>query len=259
MYTHLLYDLADGVATITLNRPDVYNALHMEMSLELQDAFRQAGDDAAVRVVVLTGAGKGFCSGQDLKAVQGQRAFSFSETVRKQYNPLILGMRKLPKPIIGRINGVAAGAGCSLALACDFLIAAEEAYFSELFVGIGLVLDSGSSFFLPRLVGSARAFEYSTMATKLSGKEAAAVGMINRAVPAHQLDAAVQQVAGYYAQAPTKTVGLIKQLLNRSYESSLETMLEQEAQLQDQAGATDDHREGVRAFLEKRPPRFQGH
>jgi 2-(1,2-epoxy-1,2-dihydrophenyl)acetyl-CoA isomerase len=258
MFEHLLYETAGSVCTITLNRPDVFNAINDKLSYELQEALKKATADTNIRVLVLTGAGKGFCSGQDLKAIAGVQIDSFADTVRARYNPIILGMRNMPKPIICRLNGIAAGAGCSLALACDLIIASEEASLAEIFISIGLVMDSGSSYFLPRLVGSAKAFELATMGTKVSASEALAIGMVNKVVPAAQLDAMVAQVVSYYAAAPTKAVGLMKKMLNLSYQSSLEEMLEYEALYQEIAGRTQDNKEGVQAFLEKRKPEFKG-
>lgn len=258
-FEHVLYEVQNGICTITLNRPDVLNALNEKLNYELKDAFTQAGQDETVRVVVLTGAGRGFCSGADLKAevaFSGER--SLAEAVRNRYNPMILAMRNLPKPIIGRLQGIAAGAGCSLALACDLLVASEEAVLAEIFIGIGLVMDAGSTWFLPRLVGPLKAFEMATMGTKVTAPEALAIGLVNKVVPADQLDGVVAQVAAYYASAPTKTVGLIKQMLQKSFQFSLEEMLEWEALCQDMAGRTQDHREGVQAFLEKRKPNFVG-
>jgi 2-(1,2-epoxy-1,2-dihydrophenyl)acetyl-CoA isomerase len=261
-FEHLLYDVQNGVCTITLNRPDVLNALNEKLNYELKDAFTQAGADASVRVVVLTGAGRGFCSGADLKSEaafqSGGGERSLADAVRNRYNPMILSIRNLPKPVIGRLHGVAAGAGCSLALACDLLVASEEAVLAEIFIGIGLVMDAGSTWFLPRLVGPMKAFELATMGTKVGAKEALSLGLVNKVVPADQLDAVVAQVAGYYATAPTRAVGLIKQMLQKSYGFTLEEMLEWEAQCQDAAGRTQDHREGVQAFLEKRKPNFTG-
>jgi 2-(1,2-epoxy-1,2-dihydrophenyl)acetyl-CoA isomerase len=258
MFENLLYEVTESICTITLNRPEVYNAINDELSYELQDAFKKASTDDTVRVVVLTGAGKGFCSGQDLKAIAGAKIDSLADVVRARYNPLITTMRNMPKPIICKLNGIAAGAGCSLALACDIIVASEEASLAEIFIGIGLVMDSGSSYFLPRLVGSAKAFELSTMGTKVPAKEAEAIGLVNKTVPAAQLDNAVNQYVGYYVTAPTKAVGLMKRMLNLSYQSSLEEMLEYEALYQELAGKTQDNKEGIQAFLEKRKPNFKG-
>jgi 2-(1,2-epoxy-1,2-dihydrophenyl)acetyl-CoA isomerase len=257
-YNFLSLNIANGIATITLNRPEVFNALNDEITFELQDAFKTIGKDDAVRVVVLTGAGKAFCSGQDLKSSSGQEKRSFMDSLHKRYNPIVKAMRNLPKPIIARVNGVAAGAGCSLALACDIIVAAEEALLIEVFINIGLVPDSGSSYFLPRLVGMAKAFEWATMGTKIKATEAAQYGLINKAVPADQLDQAVEAYTSYFANAPTKSVGLIKKMLAKSATSSLEEMLEYEAYCQEIAGATNDYKEGVKAFLEKRKPEFKG-
>lgn len=257
-FKFIKYELSNGIATITLNRPEVYNALNDAITYELQDAFKQVARDAEARVVVLTGEGKAFCSGQDLKAVSGSEKRSFLQSLHKRYNPLIMLMQTLPKPIICRLNGVAAGAGCSIALACDLIIAAEEATLIEVFINIGLVPDSGSSYFLPRIVGRAKAFEMCTMGSRIKGKEAEALGLVNKAVPADQLDAVVAEYANYYAGAPTKAIGLIKKMLNRSTSSSLEEMLDYEAYCQEIAGSSADYKEGVAAFLEKRKPAFLG-
>jgi 2-(1,2-epoxy-1,2-dihydrophenyl)acetyl-CoA isomerase len=257
-YQFLLYTIQDGVATITLNRPDVFNALNDEITYELQDALKQVAKDENVRVVILTGAGKAFCSGQDLKAASGQQKRSFIDSLHKRYNPIIRAMRNLPKPIVCRLNGVAAGAGCSLALACDVIVAQEEAQLIEVFVNIGLVPDSGSSFFLPKLVGMNKAFELCSMGTRVKAKEAQAMGLINKAVPAEELDSAVKFYTDYYAQAPTKAIGLMKKMLNRAASSNLDDMLEYEAYCQEIAGSSADYKEGVQAFLEKRKANFKG-
>ncbi|MBT1699104.1 enoyl-CoA hydratase/isomerase family protein [Fulvivirgaceae bacterium PWU4] len=257
-YQFLLFRQEQGVATISLNRPEVYNALNDEITYELQDALKAVAKDESVRVVVLTGEGKAFCSGQDLKAASGQEKRSFLDSLHKRYNPIIRAMRTLPKPIVCRLNGVAAGAGCSLALAADVIVASEEATLIEVFINIGLVPDSGSSYFLPRLVGMAKAFELCSMGTRVKAKEAAEMGLISKAVAPDQLDAAVKEYVDYYAQAPTKAIGLIKKMLNKSATSSLDEMLEYEAYAQEIAGSSNDYKEGVAAFLEKRKPRFQG-
>ncbi len=257
-YSCLLYEKNGSITTITLNRPDVFNAFNDEQSYELQDALKSAKRDEECRVVVLTGSGKAFCSGQDLKAIAGAEKRSFIDSLHKRYNPIIREMRNMSKPIVCRLNGVAAGAGCSLALASDFIVASENASLIEVFINVGLVLDSGSSFFLPRLVGSARAFELATMGSKVTAKQAYEWGMVNRCVPAEQLDEETANVANYYANAPTKAIGLMKKMLNRSFNSDLEAMLEYEAYCQEVAGSSSDNKEGVAAFNEKRKPVFTG-
>ncbi len=258
MFEFLKYEVSEGIATITLNRPEVYNAFNDGMSYELQAALKQANKDIEVRVVVITGEGKAFCSGQDLKASSKQEKRSFIESLHKRYNPIIRAMRNMPKPIVARLNGVAAGAGCSLALACDIIVAAEESMLVEVFVNIGLVLDSGSSYFLPRLIGSAKAFEMSTMGSRVKGKEAFEMGLVNKVVPLEELDEAVKSYTDYYSAAPTKAIGLMKKMLNKSGNSSLDDMLDYEAYCQEIAGSSEDYKEGVNAFLEKRKAEFKG-
>lgn len=258
MYNFLIVEERDNVATISLNRPDVYNALNDDITYELQKALKDAAKNELVRVVVITGMGKAFCSGQDLKASAGVENRSFSDSLHKRYNPIIRLMRTMPKPIICRLNGVAAGAGSSLALASDIIIASEEAMLIEIFVNIGLVLDSGASYFLPRLVGYTKAFELSTMGTRLSALEAYRIGIINKVVSPEDLDKTIKEYTDYYAHAPTKAIGIIKKMLHKSYHASLNEMLEYEAYCQDIAGASADHKEGGKAFLEKRKPSFKG-
>ncbi len=258
MYTFLTLHKSDGVAEVKLNRPEVYNALNDELTFELQKVFKAVAMDDEVRVVVFTGEGKAFCSGQDLKSGNPEEKRSFIDSLHRRYNPIIRQMRELPKPIICRLNGVAAGAGCSLALACDLIVAAESAMLTEVFVNIGLVLDSGSSYFLPRLVGSAKAFELATMGSRVKAPEALELGLVNKVVPADELDAAVKEYTDYYAKAPTKAIGLMKKMLNKSGYSSLNTMLDYEAYCQEIAGSSNDYKEGVQAFLEKRKPEFTG-
>jgi 2-(1,2-epoxy-1,2-dihydrophenyl)acetyl-CoA isomerase len=257
-YKFLKYHVQEGAATITLNRPDVYNALNDEITFELQTVLKTVAKDAQIRVVVLTGEGKAFCSGQDLKDSAGRESRSFKESLEKRYNPIIRAMRTLPKPIICRLNGVAAGAGCSLALACDIIVAAEQATLIEVFINIGLVPDSGSTYFLPRLVGMAKAFELCSMGTKVTAKEALEIGLVNKVVPLDQLEEAVSSYVSYFETAPTKSIGLIKKMLNKAAHASLDDMLDYEAYCQEIAGASADYKEGVTAFLQKRKPDFKG-
>ena len=259
MYNYLKYQQENGTATITLNRPEVYNAFNDGLTSELQQVLKTIKKDDETRVVVITGAGKGFCSGQDLKDASENPVKVFSDSIHQRYNPMIKLIRSMPKPVICRLNGVAAGAGCSLALACDLILAADSAVLLEIFVNIGLVLDSGSSYFLPRAVGYARAFEMSTMGTRVTALQALEWGIINAVAPLEQLDALVNKYTDYYASAPTKAIGLIKRMLNKSQAASLDEMLDYEAYCQDIAGATHDHKEGVLAFMEKRKPQFRGY
>ena len=257
-FQFLTYVKKEGVATVSFNRPEVYNALNDRITYELQDALKAIAKDDEVRVVVLTGVGKAFCSGQDLKDSSKQGKRSFMDSLHKRYNPIVAAMRSLPKPIVCRLNGVAAGAGCSLALACDIIVASEEATMIEVFVNIGLVPDSGSAYFLPKLVGMAKAFELCSMGQRIKAQEALHLGLVNKVVAASELDEAVKQYTDYFAFAPTKAIGLIKKMLNKSTTASLDEMLEYEAYCQEIAGATHDHKEGVQAFLEKRKPAFLG-
>jgi 2-(1,2-epoxy-1,2-dihydrophenyl)acetyl-CoA isomerase len=259
-YSTILYSVKDGVCTISLNRPEVYNALNEQMKKELNDALKEAEKDPIVRCIVLRGAGdKSFCSGQDLKEhASGRVRRSLRESLEKSYNPMIRRMRSMEKPIIGMINGVAAGAGLSIALACDLRIMADTAKLIEVFVRIGLVPDSGSHWFLPRLVGMAKAFEYAALGDDISAAEAERVGLVNKVVPAAELEKATMEIAAKLATAPTKAIGLIKRTLNKALSSDLDSLLDYEAYVQEIASLTEDHQEGVHAFLEKRPARFKG-
>jgi 2-(1,2-epoxy-1,2-dihydrophenyl)acetyl-CoA isomerase len=254
----ILLEIKGKTAYITLNRPDVFNAFNDELSYAFQDVLKEVTRNDDVRVVVLTGAGKAFCSGQDLKDISQKENRSLRDSIDKRYNPIIKAMRNMPKPIICRLNGVAAGAGCSIALASDLIIAAENASLIEIFINVGLVLDSGSSYFLPRVVGSQKAFELATMGSKVTASQAFEWGMITKVVPIDELDAAVETVVAFYRNAPTKAVGLMKKMLNKSFQSDLDTMLEYEAYCQEIAGNSADYKEGVQAFNEKRNPEFVG-
>lgn len=264
MYENLLYEITGPVCRITLNRPQVYNALSPGLIYDITAAVEAAGADGQVRVVVLTGAGdKAFSSGADLKEGAGQAVASggqlaLGNSLRNTYNPMIRAMRNLPKPIVGRVQGVAAGAGCSLALACDVVICADEAYFSQIFVNIGLMPDAGSTFFLPRLIGSQRAFDLCSTGRRVYGPEAAQMGLVSRSVPMAELDAAVDTIVGYYATAPTRAIGAMKLVLNQSLYSDLDNLLEQEADNQDKLGQTNDVAEGIGSFLMKKKANFSG-
>ncbi len=257
-FTTLLYQLHDGVCVITLNRPEVYNAFNEQMKKEINDALKEAEKDSAVRCLVIRGAGdKAFCSGQDLKEHQGSKR-SLKESLERSYNPMVRRMRAMEKPIIAMINGVAAGAGCSLALACDMRIMASNAKLIEVFIRIGLVPDSGSHWILPRLVGMARAFEYAATGRDITAEEAERTGLVNRVLPPDQLEVETMALASRFAQAPTRSIGLIKRTLNKSLACDLDAALDYEAVIQQVASETHDHQEGLQAFLEKRPARFTG-
>ena len=257
-YATLLCDREENVLTITLNRPESYNAFNDAMKRDLLDALREAERDPAVRCLVLRGSGsKAFCSGQDLKEhdVQGR---SLKESLDRYYNPIIRRMRTMEKPIIAMVNGVAAGAGCSVALACDMRIMSRSARLVEVFARIGLVPDSGSHWFLVRMVGMARAFEYAATARDISAEEAERVGLVNRVVAPEELERVTRETAAALAAGPTRAIGLIKRTLNVAARSDLDALLDYESTIQQIASQSNDHREGVRAFLEKRAARFTG-
>ena len=254
----LLFDVADRVATITLNRPDALNALTIGLKDELLAMLAQVSNDPAVRAVVLTGAGRAFCAGQDLHERLKPDAVPLDEEIRERYNPIILAMRHLDRPIIGAINGIAAGAGASLAFACDVRIAAENASFLLAFGRIGLVPDSGTTWFLPRLVGSAKATELALLGEPMSASDAARIGLVAKVVPADSVVAEARAIAARLADMAPQAVALTKWALQAAWTTSLEEQLEMEAQLQGIAGATADHAEGIAAFVDKRPPRFTG-
>lgn len=258
-YKTILVSISNHLATITLNRPEIYNAINATMARELKSAFDKLADDEQVKVIILTGAGKAFCSGQDLNEFENPDDIAVAEVLQARYNPLIMSMNNCPKIIIGKINGVAAGAGLSLALACDYLAAIESAIFSCSFVNIALVPDCGATYFLPRLVGRAKAFELCTLGYRFSARDAHNIGMINVLVEHENiLHRKVNELAERYSHGPTKALGMIKQLLNKSFGHSLDKMLEKEAIYQEMVVKTNDFKEGLKAFRDKRPPNFQG-
>ena len=252
------YEVAEAIATITLDRPDALNALTVPMKRELLSALRTAARDRSVRAVVLTGAGRAFCAGQDLKERLGPDAAPLAVEVRERYNPIIAAMRAMDQPIVGAINGVAAGAGASLAFACDVRVAAETASFVLAFGRIGLVPDSGATWFLPRLVGPAKAAELALLGEGLSATEAERFGLVARVVAADAVAGEARAIAERLAAFAPRALALTKRALQRSWSVYLDAALEDEAYRQGIAGATADHAEGLAAFLERRPPRFTG-
>jgi 2-(1,2-epoxy-1,2-dihydrophenyl)acetyl-CoA isomerase len=258
-YQTILTDLADGVMTLTLNRPEVLNAFDDRMAEEVQDALKKAERDEAVRCLVLTGAGRGFCAGQDLSAMKNRGGdISFRAHLLKTYNPIVSRLRAIEKPILAQVNGAAAGAGLGIALACDLRYAAEGAKFRVAFNAIGLAPDSGVSFSLPRLVGYARAYELAITNEPMTAEEALKLGLVNKIFPADQLAAAVRELAVRLAQGPTRAFGLTKRAMGKALLLTVDEALDYEAHLQETAGRTADHKEGVAAFLEKRAPKFAG-
>ena len=260
-HEHILFDSQDGVARITLNRPDVLNSFNRAMARELRDVFSKVAGDRALRSVLLTGAGRAFCAGQDLGEASpgaGGALPDLGDFVRENYNPMVRAIRKLEKPVVCAVNGVAAGAGANLALACDIIFAASTATFIQSFAKIGVIPDSGGTFLLPRIVGLQRATAMTMLAEKVTADQALAWGMVYKVVePAALADTALA-TAKYLATQPTKGLGLTKRAFNRSLGVNLDAQLDIEEELQREAGRTTDYAEGVRAFLEKRPPKFTG-
>jgi 2-(1,2-epoxy-1,2-dihydrophenyl)acetyl-CoA isomerase len=257
----VLVSLDGGLLTLTLNRPEKLNAINSQMHGELRAALERATDEAEIRAVLLTGAGRGFCTGQDLAERDvrpGAAPIDLSVSLGSHYNPLVRRMRALPKPIVCAVNGVAAGAGANLALACDVVIAARSATFVQAFSRLGLVPDSGGTFFLPRLVGAARAMGLALLAEPLSAERAEAWGLIWKAVDDAQLADEARALAVKLAEGPTKGYGLLKKALYASATNTLDAQLDLERDLQREAGFSEDYREGVSAFKEKRAARFKG-
>ncbi len=255
---NVLFKKENGVGYITLNRPDKYNSYNKDMALALQGYLDDCENDDEVRCIYLTGAGKGFCSGQDLSEATDPTPDDFERMVELYYNATILRLRKIEKPIIAAVNGVAAGAGANIAIACDIVLACESASFIQAFSKIGLIPDSGGTFFLPRLVGMQRAAALTMTAEKVSAADAVAMGMIYKCFPDDVFENESKKMAMILAQMPTRGIGLTKRLLNQSFDNDLQQQLNKEKETQIQAGSTFDFREGVHAFLEKRKPVFKG-
>ncbi len=248
-----------GVATLTLNRPEVFNSFNGEMALLLQSQLDVCEADPSIRAILITGEGKAFCAGQDLKEVTTPELHpGFKKILEEHYNPIIERIRAIEKPIIAAVNGVAAGAGANIALACDIVVASEKASFIQAFSKIGLVPDSAGSFFLPRLIGFQKASALMLLGDKVSAAQAQDLGMIYKVFTAETFLQEVHSLALHMAQLPTKALGLTKKLLNASFNNTLEQQLALESKLQIQAANSNDYKEGVSAFVEKRKPNFKG-
>ncbi len=251
--------IENKIAYITLNRPEVFNSFNREMALRLQDTLDACEVNDEVRVIVLTGNGKAFCAGQDLKEVTSPELNpGFKKILEEHYNPIILRIRNIEKPIIAAVNGVAAGAGANIALACDVVVASEKASFIQAFSLIGLIPDSAGTFFLPRLIGFQKASALMMLGDKVSAEEAERLGMIYKYVPSEEFQETIQKLALKMAQMPTKALGLIKKTLNQSFTNNLEQQLSVESKYQIEAANSEDYQEGVAAFIEKRKPNFRG-
>ena len=256
------YTVDNGVAVATLDRPDVLNAFNDELGHALVEAVRNAGEDESVRCLVITGAGRAFSSGEDLGALAGTyesgQAPELGQTLIDRYNPLIRAIRAAPKPVVAAVNGVAAGAGASVALACDFRIASEKAKLVLAFIKVGLIPDSGALWFLARMVGTARAFRIAATGAPIGAQEAFELGILDRVVPIGSFEEEWRAFAQELASGPTEAYAVTKQLVAFASEHTLEEQLQEEVHGQTRAGKTQDHMEGVTAFLGKRPPKFEG-
>jgi 2-(1,2-epoxy-1,2-dihydrophenyl)acetyl-CoA isomerase len=259
MSNSILLKIENKIAFITLNRPEVFNSFNREMALSLQSILDDCELNNEVRAIVLSGNGKAFCAGQDLKEVTSPELNpGFKKILEEHYNPIITRIRSIKKPIIGAINGVAAGAGANIALACDVVVAHEKVNFIQAFSLIGLIPDSAGTYFLPRLIGFQKAQALAMLGDKISAEDAEKMGMIYKVIPFESFEDNVNQLASKLANMPTKALGMIKELFNKSMSNSLEDQLALESKLQIEAAQTEDYAEGVAAFIEKRQPNFKG-
>jgi len=254
----ILSETIGQVLRLSLNRPDKFNSFNRAMALELQERLDEAASNENIRAVYLTGEGKAFCAGQDLAEAMDEKGPGIKTIVEEHYNPIILALRNLEKPVICAVNGVAAGAGANIALACDVILAGSSASFIQAFSKIGLIPDSGGTFLLPRIVGFQRAVALAMLGDKVNAADALQMGMVYKVIPDENLHAEAMKVAQTLAGMPTKGLGLTKKLFNQGLTNSLEKQLDAEGQLQVQAAQTHDYNEGVKAFLEKRKPEFKG-
>ncbi|MCW3075200.1 MAG: enoyl-CoA hydratase [Flaviaesturariibacter sp.] len=254
----ILFEIKDSIAFITLNRPDKYNAFNREMALLLQDKLAECRGNKSIRCVHITGTGKAFSAGQDLDEVVDPNGPVITKILAEHYNPIVKAIRRLEKPVVAAVNGVAAGAGANIAFACDIVVAASSASFIQAFSKIGLIPDSGGTFFLPRLIGWQRASALMMTGDKVSAAEAQQMGMIYKVFEADNFVAESQKLATTLAAMPTRGLALTKRALNQSFINNFEDQLHDEELLQEQAGRTKDYKEGVQAFLEKRTPNFTG-
>tara|TARA_B100000953_G_scaffold175983_1_gene144921 strand:+ start:78 stop:848 length:771 start_codon:yes stop_codon:yes gene_type:complete len=252
------FEKIEAVAKITLNRPEKYNSFVREMALELQNILDECGQDETIRSILITGAGKAFCAGQDLKEAIDPESLEIEEIVRQHFNPIIRKIRGIEKPVIAAVNGVAAGAGANIALSCDIVLAAKSANFIQAFSKIGLIPDSGGTYFLPRLIGLPKATAIMMTGETISAEQAESMGMIYSVYEDTEFEDSALKLAQTIAAMPTKGLGYTKKLLSQSFNNSLEDQLSLEAKTQAQSAATEDHQEGIQAFLDKRSPRFTG-
>lgn len=256
MFETIKYEVRNHIAWLTLSRPDKLNAFTEQLNKEVQKALKLASNDQEVRTIVITGEGRAFCSGEDLDGVNDD--MDHGEVLRKRYNPMLLELDKCEKPIVAALNGVAAGAGMSLALACDFRLASDKASLVQAFIHVGLIPDAGNLYYLPRIIGHAKALELAVFGEKIKAMDALNLGLVTKVIPSDEWEVGVEEFASRLAAMPTKAIGLIKRNLKASWHLGLPDFLEKDAEGQRIAGLSNDHKEGIQAFMEKRKPVFKG-